>query len=446
MRYRLTGARSTALFALAVFVVALVVRVHFVTHAHVYPFDRGDAGQYLAYAWNLVRHGTFSGSVGDGPIIADAFRAPGYPVFLAAFLAKYGEDAYMPVLLAQSALGAMAVVFGALLARRAAGTPAAIAVALLGVAWPHLVTSSAYLLSEALYGFLVAATLWAFAGIERRRPVVHAGIAGAGAALAWLTNPVCAPAWVLLGVASAWRGQRRAALAFLLVFALAPLGWAIRNAVAVDTAAQGASDRAWVNLVQGSHPEYHIVHRERLANAMTPAAVDAWSEMNAEIATGRESRREGMRVVLARLARTPVDSFVWYARYKLAELWGWDIAVGQGTYYVYPTYRSPYETEGLFRAISSICFGLNPLVALAALFGIAVAVTRVVRRRTPIPSATWATALTLVATTAVHLVLQAEPRYAVPYRMLEFIAAAFAVQVAVGWLRARRGRTKGATL
>ncbi|WP_133500485.1 hypothetical protein [Cognatilysobacter terrigena] len=438
--------RGAAALAVVAFLVSFAVRAYFVTQVTVRSPTGGDAGQYVAYALNLYRHATFAMTAEGLPLVPDAWRSPGYPAFLAALFAAFGLDqAYMPILVAQALLGALTVAFAALLAQRVAGRPAAIAVAVPGAFWPHLVASSAYLLSEVLYGALVVVPLWWLSTLDAVRASRRSAGAGLLAGLAWLTNPVSAVIWVLAAIVLAIRGRRRCALVFLLTFLMAPIGWSVRDAVSVHSDGPGSSDRAWMNFVQGSHPEYHVVHWSRLANAMTPAGVEAWNEIDAEIAVGTQSRRAGLARVTSRLMQTPGESLRWYLLEKPATLWGWDIRVGQGGFYVFPTYNSPYERNAFFRVVASICFGLNALIGLAALAGVVLVVVRAARRQTR-ENVTLGEALvaaTLIAATAVHMVLQAEPRYAVPYRMVEFIAAAIATRAVVQWFIAHRRNREG---
>jgi hypothetical protein len=82
------------ILGLAVVALAWMLREQFILVGRVDMPSRGDIVQYVSYAWNLVHHGEFS-SADPGPLppAADAFRGPGYPLFLAAFLASAPDDA-----------------------------------------------------------------------------------------------------------------------------------------------------------------------------------------------------------------------------------------------------------------------------------------------------------------------------------------------------------------
>ena len=68
-------------------------------------FLRADAVGYLALARNIVLHGAFS-SLGAPSFTPDTFRTPGYPVFLAPFIAVF-PNPILPIAAAQCFLSAL---------------------------------------------------------------------------------------------------------------------------------------------------------------------------------------------------------------------------------------------------------------------------------------------------------------------------------------------------
>jgi hypothetical protein len=130
---------------------------------------------------------------------------------------------------------------------------------------------------------------------------------------------------------------------------------------------------------------------------------------------------------------------VWWYLSKPALLWAWDIRIGQGDVYVYPTRHSPFKTNMVWRSVSALCRSLNPwLFVLAILGGL---LPFLPRQMTP-PDRT-AAALTLIFITLVYSVLQAEPRYSVPFRGLEIVLAVFATFRLSEWTRAFKERYRG---
>jgi hypothetical protein len=83
---------------------------------------------------------------------ATAFRVPLYPMFLAAV--TFGHQVFLPVLLAQSFIGAETVWCAAMLARELFGNTTAITAAILTAIYPYYVVHDTALQETSLYTFL----------------------------------------------------------------------------------------------------------------------------------------------------------------------------------------------------------------------------------------------------------------------------------------------------
>ena len=158
-----------------------------------------------------------------------SLRTPGYPIFLAACRMAFG-DGVLAVRLVQAALGTWSVWLVHRMARRVAGpgepgktgwtTP--LIAAALAAADPYIVTTSAFLLTEAVFIPLMLVGLWGLAEIwpprgERPSPGWEFWALGTGAAsgAAVLVRPswlAFVPAMLGAWVALAGRGNRRSAL------------------------------------------------------------------------------------------------------------------------------------------------------------------------------------------------------------------------------------------
>ena len=200
-------------------------------------FVAADAVLYLDLARNIAdglgmsQHGRPTAYVG-----------PGYPLFLAALL-RVGADP-LAVGLVQALLGALTAALAGLAAFElavAAGdrerarwiaTGATLVVAL----YPHHILWTGYLLTETLFGTLVAASFALTVRAANQHAPRLAALAGTLAGAAAVTRPpylavgVVIAAW---GLAAALRGRWRriVPLAFSIGLVLAPGAWAIRNLV-----------------------------------------------------------------------------------------------------------------------------------------------------------------------------------------------------------------------
>lgn len=424
-----------ALLVVAIFVLALALRVAYFLGADVEAPVRGDVLQYWNYAWNLARHGVFSSAAPGEALVADAWRSPGYPFFLSLFMHQGDpERALRLAQWTQLLLGASLAPSTIVYARRFLPPTAALLAGLAVAAWPHLVVFSSTLLSETLFCLLLLLSAWLADRADQDARIGWGGAAGLVSGAAALVNPL----WLLfppvLALLLALRGRGRAAAGFLLAFALVAGAWEWRNAGLGD---DGAARRARVNLVQGSWPEYHAAYNDRHHHDIARAYAEAIDE---EVRIIEADPAAGRRLIVERIAADPARMAGWYLLRKPWLLWSWPVRIGWGDIYFLETRRSPFDRVPTLRAVRAAFVALNPVVFGLALAGALYFLARVARRprSREIPLALLQVALLFAYVTAVHTVLQAEPRYAVAYRPFEVMLAAAALVAALVWLRQRR--------
>ena len=400
---------------------AFVLRWYYVTHAIVDSPIRGDAIEYYSYAWNLLHHGVFSlAKPNAAQVVSDSFRDPGYPLFLAAWIGVLDEFPawYLSLLIGQAALGALTVVLlmGAardwLPMRWIAGAGVLMAI------WPHSITINGYVLSETLFGFLLALALYVLSVALRRSSTWLMAIGGMVFGMAALTNAVAIPLAPLLAV-SLWLLNyvpKRLLATLALAAMLLPFCWMLRNAH-VGGASSGG--RAAMNLVQGSWPEYHDSFYR---NAMygDAQARQNLENMSAEYRLVQEHPAQGLGAMARRMSAAPGRYIGWYLS-KPVLLWDWSIRVGIGDIYVYPTPYSPFYDKPLLRVIVALCHALNPVLMLFMLTG---CIAAWLRRRQAEPMVVVMLATTMFVT-LVYALLQAEPRYSIPFRGIELLLATY---------------------
>jgi hypothetical protein len=101
---------------------------------------------FFALAQNIAAGNRIS--IGGSPT---AFRVPLYPMFLAAV--TFGHQAFLPVLLAQSLVGAGTVLCAALIARELFNDTAAVITAVLAAIYPYYVVHDTALQETGLLHF-----------------------------------------------------------------------------------------------------------------------------------------------------------------------------------------------------------------------------------------------------------------------------------------------------
>jgi hypothetical protein len=439
-----TTSRAAILVAVACGLLALGLRWYFVVHAQILQpvyldGDWGDAGEYYRYAWNLVHHGIFSLDPPSTPVPeSDGYRDPGYPVFLALWmtLTTSYEQWYAAVISSQVALGGMTVALTVLALRRALPAWLLGTLGVLLAVWPHIVVMTGYLLTENLSAPLLALAVFLLGEAVARRSRSLTLAAGAFLACTALTNAVIGPLVIVVASALYWRRLMPMGLAALLAATvLVPLAaWQVRNATVPQTISAGL--RAEMNLVQGSWPTYHLAMQLKMRKV--PAGIQTMDAINNEIAVMHKSRSQGLQLMMARMGSAPGAYLKWYLG-KPVLLWGWEIGLGSGGVYVYPTHDSPFITQPLMRGIEAAAFLLNPVLAFGALVGL---VLILLDREPDVPLLVFG--LTAAWVTLVYWILQSDPRYAIPFRGAEFGLACWAVWCASRYTLARRDRRPAA--
>lgn len=388
----------------AVVLLAYSVRDLYVAHAQLTSPFAGDAGAYVRYGQHILE-GYFG--TGSEP---DAHRPPGYPTLIAMALAL-GGDSYGRLLQWQVLMGAATVGLTIALGRRWLPEWGALLAGLLLALWPHHITFSAEVLSEVLYGFVLTAALLAASTAKRRAWVwLCTGLLFAAAAM---VNTVAVLVPLVTGAALIGRESPQRWIALISPVVLIVGCWSLRPV-------EGGTDRIWINLVQGSHPAYHESWRGQ---------GDVAKSIEAEARAAAANPAEGIAAIAPRIAANPGRYAAWYAA-KPWHLWSWDIRISApGGPYARPVSGSLLDTQPL-RLTSAVLRRMNPAIFVAALLAAILALRR------PGPAAS--IALTMFYVTAVHLVLQAEPRFSIPYRSIELLLAVSAACWAVAWFRLAR--------
>lgn len=425
---------------------ALLVRVIYQLGAEPLVHIAGDINDYVRYAWNLGQHGIYSSAPinADTTPPADSFRPPGYPLFLLlamrldGFTPDWASTAYAMQILLSSAT----VLLTMLLGREWMRPGFALAAGTLTALWPHHVVFASTLLSETLLGFCIALALWLTAVARRRTSVAIALAAGLAFGYAALINTLMLLFPIIVVVVMACTRDRKPALALLLGFSLLPAAWWLASP-SPDADTRNNSHRAVMNLVQGSWPHYHQAWRARNAHASARQIMETIDE---EIALANEAPRTGMAVILERMSLDPAGYARWYLLEKPYLLWDWDIQLGWGGIHFLPVETTPMERHPMLRTSHLILKSLNPLLFALASIAAVILVISWLRGRNP-PFAALLVALFAIYVTGLHTVLQAEPRYSIPYRPEQMLLACGMLAILLTRLLSRtrqRGVVRGA--
>ena len=175
------------------------------------------------------------GELTHGNHYPTAEHPPLFPLLLAG-LDKLGVTGYDGQRLLVTLIGTGAVVAAGLLGKRVAGAGVGLLAALLAAVYPTLVAADGALMSESLYGLLVALALLAALRVVDDPAPLRVATLGAAIGLAALTRSEALLLLPLLGLPVAWHaafGGPRARVLALVVLVLAAAvvvaPWTVRN-------------------------------------------------------------------------------------------------------------------------------------------------------------------------------------------------------------------------
>ncbi|MBF0422773.1 MAG: hypothetical protein HQL73_07255 [Magnetococcales bacterium] len=374
-----------------------------------------DAWQYFNYAYNLLHHGTFSKDpsvrTGASPI-PDAFRTPGYPLFLVPFLSQVTDPSWITrVEVVQAWLGTVSLGLVFILARTFLPWVLAGVATLLSAITPHLITMNHYILSESLFAFLLLVTLtfmvlsatrwWGWLGVGMLlcatgmvRPV----------AFYWLL-----PTALLLWFRRSLPGRKRATLALIIGFFVVMIPWMVRNKITLGV----WSDDTFVNqaIAFGIYPDF--TYNQDPNTFAYPYRFDPRVE---EIIA---SRAAVMRELWDKLTHDTVRYLQWYFVSKPIWFWSWGIIQGQGDAFIYQVTESPYYDRPWFRGTHHFMLAIHGMmVVLAGLGSIMIWLPSRWRPDMDEHALFMARMLSLLLffMTAAHMAVPPYPRYNIPLR------------------------------
>jgi 4-amino-4-deoxy-L-arabinose transferase-like glycosyltransferase len=416
-----------------VLAIGLILRLGTAAHTVVNSPIRNDAKQYVAYAWNLKFLGVYSSDFSTllGTSTAaqpDAERPPGYPLWLAAFVAKYVDAAFIEhVVYAQAGLATLTLLCIMWLAIDVLGAWAGLVVGLFVALSPHQSVYVAYLLSETLFGTVLMLALVVVAlSLRARQPgwryalALVAGACFGLSCLVRLTLNQWVPVLVLLLLVPAMRRRYwREVAALTLGFVLVMSPWWIRNESSLHRLSD--SGAMVITLQQGSYPDMRYQGRPETSGKpfrYDPAAEwvgKSWSRLSIDLRN--------------KFAAQPMAMFRWYLFGKITFFYSWSSAEGWGDIFTYPVLQSPWMTDTTYVVIASFMQAVHTPLVLLGLAGMLLAFLPATLRLFGEYRATALRFLALLQlfVIGVHVVGLPIARYSVPFMPVAFLLAIFAI-------------------
>ncbi len=247
-----------------------------------------------------------------------AEHPPLYPLMLAG-MSKLGFASVNAQRMFNVAVGTVTVLLVALLARRLAGPRAGLVAGVLCAAYPSFIAANGAIMSETLFGALVAGAMLQAIRCWRRLSLPRAAVLGLLIGLATLTRSEGLLLWPLLVVPIAIRSPRRrgaviAVAGLGLVLVMTP--WVVRNWV--DFGRPVLSDDAGVTVAGANcFQTYYGAQLGGVSNACLPAASRGVPAGASEAQLSDHQRAFGVHYAESHATRALV-----VAAARLAAVWG----------------------------------------------------------------------------------------------------------------------------
>lgn len=274
-------------------------------------------GDWWFYHWQ-------AGLIADGRGFLDPFQLlegieapsanhpPLYPLLLSG-LSALGLDSTLAHRSLGLLLGAVTIVLVALIAREVAGERAGLLAGAVAAAYPVFIGADGALMSETLYGPLIAGGILAALRLCERPAARTAAVLGAFIALAALTRTEALFLAPALALPLAWRGGRDGRAlrigAALGAVALVLTPWAIRNAATFERFVLISTNDSTV-LAGANCP---LTYRGIDMGGWTIACISRRSERD-ETVQAAKWRREGLDYARDNAGRLPVVAAVRFLR------------------------------------------------------------------------------------------------------------------------------------
>ena len=417
---------------LFLFLLALGIRLLFVNPDNENVKLFRDEQQYVQYAHNLTHHHTFSKEPSTSDPLPDSYRSPGYPLFIAVTMIVGGKSGFLSVLFySQAVLSALMAPLTFLAGIVFLPIPAAVAAALLTALSPHLITTAPCVLSETLFAFLLLAAvctyLYAHVGNNTWLLALSATLFG----FAYLANEIALLVpFVFAGIYIVFHRFRLKTLAgnqsvrriglFLLVFAIFPAGWMLRNAVILPPDAERGSARAVTTMSHGAYPNfiYKDPYFQRFPYREDPDQPAFGSSFAAFV-----------RILTDRARNEPGRYLAWYLIGKPYYFWRWSILQGVGDIYIFPLSGDLFSVSKSAGILKTSMQLLHPWLVILALLGIPLFILRHRNALDPtdhllLPVHCFAIC---IYATGLYMVFAPWPRYSIPFRPELYLCAMWTV-------------------
>lgn len=412
MNFQLKGisvnrlSRSELYWLLGLFIFSAVLgQLYQLSAVMIEPAIRADSAKYLMTAYNLVSSGSYSYAT-EAPLESSSLLVPGYPYFLALLQLITGNlDRTVELAFKlQILMGASVSVITVLIARRLLPFSLAFIAGFIICIYPHQIIMTKYLLTESLFGFLFALSVYFMLRSIETRQTRFVFVYALLLAFATLTRPITLLMLPFLAILVSRRRldlSREFMLASLLTF-LCWLPWSLWTANSADL---NESNIKQV-VLYGSYPDFTYRQFRGYPNLDDPdftPSLGSWEGVYDSFS--------------GRFSQAPLQHLGWYLIGKPLSLWSFSVVQGQGGPFIYPVESSIYDLPGLFSFSYRVLELLHPLFKVITVIAALLLALMFFFRKSVIltmPLALMAGVISYV--TLFHIPLASLPRFSFPFQ------------------------------
>ncbi len=406
---------------------------------------RADARQYVIYALNLINHQTFSVEYPSDNPKPDSFRSPGYSAFISLALLISGEKYYQAIQYSQVVLSTLMVPMTFFLGLTFLPVWASLVSSLLVALSPHLVSSTSYVLTETLFGFVFLAALLTYTLAVNSGRVWIFTFSGILFGYGYLINETLLfLPWILVILTLYLTGSSednsfykrifsspllKGSVILLIVFSIFTASWFIRNHITVPPGSMSGKQRALNTLAAGTYPGF--IYKD-LRYKYFPYREDP------EFPKYKKSFSNFTKIFYSRFKERPARYISWYLLEKPYYLWSWNILQGERDIYIYPVKRSLYRSSSLANSTRIFMKVLHPVSLILALAGFFLTLWQWKKRIKPYSGFSHLQIyIPILYFTLLYTVFIPLPRYSIPFKTIFYLAVMWTLTALID-LRAKK--------
>ncbi len=408
-----------------VFIISYYLRWAYINNTSIVQPVVKDAYAYTMIAQNLVNNHVFSSNKSLKGQSTPESRPPGYPFFLAiiVWFTDSFNSFYFTTLWIQSIIGAMTVLLTYTLARFLLPKVWSLSAALLIMVSPHMIATSAFLLSECVFTFILLLAIVFFVWAVKSGKLLLFGFSGIFLGVGIFIRPVLGMFPVLCVIVAYLfnsKQPRRVIYFSLVIFIVTSysfqLSWSVWKKIKIGHE-QVAGDLLKTAFLCGTYPQITYQKYPGMPHREDPHFNTLMDKKYDEISV----------YLLKQFKNEPLKYVTWWCFGKPVMYWSWKIFYGDGINF-YPVYYSWFDKSPVMKILKTTMLILHPvIVILAAVSVFLYGKVSLKSRKVPGNFCYIICFVLLAHFTLMFMVLAPFPRYSIPMGPELFILAVFSV-------------------